>query len=237
MLLDFDGTLAPIVVDPASARPLPGVVQVLASLAARYRAVAVISGRPGAFLAEHVAVPGVSRWGAYGLERVGDDGVVSVVADAQAWRDAVASVVDRARRTAPPGVGVEDKGVTVTLHVREAPAAAAWVEAFAAAEAERSGLALHRARMSVELRPPLGVDKGAVVEGIVASTGVTTVCFAGDDVGDLSAFAALDAVPTALRVAVGSDEAPPALLAAADIVVDGPAGLLDLLRALLPPAS
>ena len=78
VLCDFDGTLAPIVAEPETARPLPGVTDVLAVLAARYRLVAVASGRPAAFLVEHLDVPGLERWGSYGLEWVDADGTVRV---------------------------------------------------------------------------------------------------------------------------------------------------------------
>jgi trehalose 6-phosphate phosphatase len=231
VLLDFDGTLAPIVADPASARPIPGALDVLGALVARYRLVAVVSGRPAAFLAAHLPVPGLERWGSYGLERVVEGGVESV-AEAEAWRPVVAGVVARARDVAPAGVGIEDKGTSVTLHVRTSPEDGGWVRAFAEAEAASTGLVVHDARMSVELRPPLEVDKGTVVRGLVTRTGVSAACYAGDDLGDVSAFRALDGVGIGLRVAVRSDESPPELLAAADLVVEGPRGVLELLRAL-----
>jgi len=234
VLCDFDGTLAPIVDDPDTARPLPGVADALRALTDRYRLVAVVSGRPAAFLVEHLDVAGLRRFGSYGLERVGVGGRVELAAEAEPWRAAVAGVVDRARASAPSRVLVEDKGVSVTLHVRTAPELEAWVRAFAAGEAARTGMVLHDARMSVELRPPLTVDKGSVVAALVAEAGLAAACFAGDDRGDLAAFAALDGLPHALRVAVRSEESPPALLSAADVVVDGPAGVLELLRSLAP---
>jgi trehalose 6-phosphate phosphatase len=231
VLLDFDGTLASIVTDPGAARPVAGAVDALAALVARYPLVGVVSGRPAAFLAVHLPVAGLERWGSYGLERVVDGGVERTD-EAERWRPVVAAVVARARASAPAGVGVEDKGVSVTLHVRTAPSHGGWVRAFAEAEAASTGLAVHDARMSVELRPPLPVDKGTVVARLVASTGVSAACFVGDDLGDLSAFRALDGVPIGLRVAVRSEETPPEVLRAADVVVDGPQGVLELLRVL-----
>ncbi len=234
VLVDFDGTLAPIVDDPAEARALAGGPEALAALADRYRLVAVVSGRPAAFLAGHLDVPRLERWGSYGLEHVLANGTVEVAPEAEPWRAVVETVVHRALRQAPPGVGVEDKGISVTLHVRSAPEQARWARHFAGAEQARTGLAVHDARMSIELRPPLSVDKGTIVRRLVERAGVDAACFIGDDRGDLAAFGALDDVPRALRVAVRSDESPPELLAAADLVVDGPEGVLDLLRALAP---
>jgi len=231
VLLDFDGTLAPIVADPAAARPLEGVHEALTALVSRYRLVAVISGRPARFLADQLPVAHLERWGSYGLERV-VDGAVELTPDAQPWQAVVAAVAARARESGPPGVGVEDKGVSVTLHFRGAPEQSARVRAFAEREASSTGLIVHEARMSVELRPPLAVDKGSVVERLVSAAGVSKACFIGDDLGDVAAFRALDRLPVALRVAVRSDESPPELLAAADLIVDGPAGVRELLRSL-----
>jgi len=227
VLLDFDGTLAAIVVDPALARPLPGTLTVLRALVLRFRLVAVLSGRPASFLAEHLAVPGLVRVGSYGLERVTPEGVI-VSPEAAPWAPVVAEVAALARRQAPPGALVEDKGLGLTLHHRAAPSTAGWARAFAEEQAASRGLVAHVARQSVELRPPVAVDKGSSVAELVA--GLEAACVAGDDMGDLPGFEAVAALPVAVRVAVDSDEAPLELLAAADLVVDGPAGMLAVLR-------
>ena len=232
VLLDFDGTLADIVEDPEAARLVHGAEPVLARLARRYRLVAMISGRPAGFLAHAVDVPGVERWGSYGLDRVAPGGHVVVDPAAAEWREQVASVVEAANAARPDGVTVEDKGTSVTLHVRRAPQHAAWVHAFAAQQADRTGLAVYDAKMSVELRPPLAVDKGTVVARLIEGASLRAACFVGDDLGDLSAFRALDAAAVAVRVAVRSAESPRALLEAADVVVDGPSGALALLAQL-----
>ena len=233
-MLDFDGTLAAIVNDPPLARPLEGVVPVLRRLTDAYRLVAVISGRPAAFLAEHLAVDNLVRWGAYGLEQVAGDGSVVVAPAVRPWQRIVAGAVERARSSVPAGVGVEDKGVSLTLHVRNAPEQEAWVRRYAAAEAVATGLVEHDAKMSVELRPPLTVDKGTVVARLLDESKATAACFAGDDLGDVSAFIALSAAPVAVRVAVRSAETPATLIDSADLVVDGPEGVLEMLEGLVP---
>ncbi len=92
------------------------------------------------------------------------------------------------------------------------------------------------ARRSLELHPPVDADKGTAISAL--ADGLEAVCYLGDDRGDLAAFAALDQLAgrgvATVRVAVRSDEAPPELLAAADVVVEGPPGALALLRTLLP---
>ncbi len=232
---DFDGTLAPIVDDPASARALDGVVDVLAGLALRYHTVGIISGRPATFLATQLGGNGLLLSGLYGLETADDDGV-HTTPDAEHWRQAVDDVVARGEAAfgAGTGGGVERKGLSLTVHYRNDPSRRDDIEAWARLEAERSGLVLHPARMSVELRPPLARDKGTVLAE--AAAGLRAACFLGDDRGDLEAFEALarlaaDGVAV-VRVAVNSDEAPAELLERADLVVEGPEGALDLLRRL-----
>lgn len=234
VLTDFDGTLSAIVDRPQDARPLDGARDTLARLAERVGRVAVISGRPAAFLAEHLGAPRVRLVGLYGSEWVDEAGAVVAHPDAAPWRAVVDGVVANAAERGPAGVRVEHKPLSVTFHYRERPEREADARSWAEAEAARTGLLLHPARMSFELRPPVDRDKGKVVEEQAA--GLRAVCFVGDDRGDLAAFDALDRLRATdvntLRVAVRSDEAPAELLARADVLVDGPRGALDLLRTL-----
>ncbi len=237
---DFDGTLAPIVPDPAEARPLPGSHRLLEALAASYGLMAVVSGRPAAFLSEMLGDPaGVRLVGLYGMEEVGEDGRVVVPEEVAAWRPVVAAVTERASAAAPPGMGVEPKGLAMTLHWRGHPELAEWAEAFAADERRRTGLAAQPGRMAVELRPPVATDKGTVVARL--ARGHAAAAFFGDDLGDLAAFEALTALAAegmvVARVAVADEETPPSVAAAADVVVEGPAGALRLLELLLDPPS
>ncbi len=233
VLTDFDGTLSAIVDDPEAAVALPGATETLTRLAGRYRTVAVISGRPVAYLMDRLALAsgaGVTLIGLYGLETATGQSV-STLPEARPWRDVVAQVADTAEAEAPPGVYVERKGLTVALHVRRAPEWADWVEAWTAEQARSHGLVVHAAKMSRELVPPVATDKGLVVARM--ARGLEAVCFLGDDLGDVAAFAALDRLAATgvrtLKVAVRSPECPPILLATADIVVEGPAGALALL--------
>lgn len=233
LLLDFDGTLAPIVEDPATAAPLPGTAEVLTALRDRYGVVAVISGRPVDHLQRHLP-RSLLLVGLYGLERL-RDGQLEVDPEVAAWRGVVAQVVAAARRELPEGVGVEDKGLSLTLHVRPRPDLAEEVGRWATDAAARTGLHVRGARMSAELHPPVAIDKGSVAAGFLA--GRAAACFVGDDVGDLPAFAALDefasAGGAAVRAVVTSPEVAPELLARADVVLDGPPDVLSFLRSLL----
>jgi trehalose 6-phosphate phosphatase len=234
---DFDGTIAAIVDDPTDAAPLPGATGTLERLAGRYQRVAVISGRPVAYLIERLGgATGVLLYGLYGLERAtgGNPPAVDIVPGAARWRPIVDRIAARADTEAPAGVGVEHKGLAVTLHVRTAPQHAGWVATWAEARAGETGLVVHPGKKSVELRPPVDANKGTVLTEL--SAGLDAVCFVGDDRGDLPAFRALTdlarAGATVLRIAVASDEAPVELLAAADLTVEGPSGALGLLEQL-----
>ena len=233
--MDFDGTLSDIVPRPDDARPRAEAVPLLHALVDRYQVVGIVSGRPVEFLRAHLPVPGLALVGQYGLERsVGDR--IEEDPRAEPFLDAVADAAGRADAELP-GVLVERKGrIAVTLHWREdqgrADAVLAWADHIAAS----TGLTLYPTRMAVELRPPVGVDKGDAVTTLVEPARVAM--FAGDDHGDLAAFdalaaaerrAALDAV---VRVAVRSPEEPAELVARTDVGVAGPAGFVGLLAAL-----
>jgi trehalose 6-phosphate phosphatase len=235
LLFDVDGTLAPIVTDPAAARPLADAVARLERLAATYRVVGAISGRSVAFLADHLPAP-LALSGLYGLESL-VDGRLADHPEADRWRPVVASAAARALADGPPSMVVEPKGLSITVHYRTDPSAEDEVLAWAAAIGAELGLEVRPAKMSVELHPPIDADKGTALEALAA--GATAVLYAGDDRGDLPAFDALDrlaaqGVHTA-RVAVGSAEAPPELLARADLVLPDVASVVRLLDALAPP--
>lgn len=231
MLTDFDGTLAPVVADPLGAEALPGTAELLRRLARRYAVVAVVSGRPVDYLQPRLGGERVLLSGLYGLEGMAAGERVEAEGAGQ-WAPVVADVV--AQATERFGALVEDKGLSLTIHFRTAPEREAEVRSWASAETGRSRLVVRPAKASVELHPPMDTDKGTVVESL--ATGLDAVCFLGDDVGDLPAFAALDRLAAygvhAVRVAVRTVEAPALLLERADLVVDGPEGAYALLEAL-----
>ena len=232
VLTDFDGTLARIVQKPEDARPLDGIPELLRRLADQYAVVAVLSGRPVSFLQRWLP-SNVVLSGLYGLEVV-RDGVRADHPDAAPWRAVVDEVFEAAHMGGPDGMRVEHKGLSLTLHYRGNPELGPEAEALASALAARSGLVVRPARMSVELHPPIDVDKGTALRDL--TIGLAAACFMGDDVGDFAAFRALDALDregvATVRIGVRSEEAPRELLDAADLVVDGPDGVRDLLARL-----
>ena len=138
-------------------------------------------------------------------------------------------------------VRFEDKDAIAGFHGRGAPdepAAEAALRALAA-RAEDEGFATHWGRKVLEVRPPVAMDKGRGIERLLADAGLAVALYAGDDRTDLDAFAGLRALVAdgrlgaALCVGVRSDETPPELEVSADVLVDGPAGVRELLVALL----
>jgi trehalose 6-phosphate phosphatase len=224
--------------DPGTARPLEGVPDLLVRLARRFAVVGVVSGRPAAFLVDRLAPRGgdasgrsalgpLRLVGLYGMESTDVDGRVRPDERVAPWLRIVGAAARRLADGAPDGVLVESKGSAVAVHWRRAPDAAGWAAVRIAEESARTGLVPHPGRLSVELRPPLDIDKGTVVERL--TEGCSAACFLGDDLGDLPAFAALSrrAVTDGLvtvGVAVQDAETAPEVAAAADMIVEGPSG-------------
>jgi trehalose 6-phosphate phosphatase len=241
IFLDFDGTLSEIVHVPSAARPIEGARELLAELAARYAVVAIVSGRSAHELVDWLG-PDVEIWGVHGAQRA-VDGRVELSPAAAPFEELMRTVHDEAAAAvealALDGVIVEDKAVMVGLHFRNAAdgdRARRELDELATELARRHGLLRAGGRLAFELRPPVELSKAAVVHD--RARGLEAVAFAGDDRVDLPGFDALDALAghgvVTLRLAVRSDEAPPELLARADVIVDGPSGALDFLTRLLP---
>ncbi|PDP85467.1 trehalose-phosphatase [Glycomyces fuscus] len=237
---DFDGTLAPIVADPRTSAPYPGIVDVLADLAGLVGSVAVVTGRPAETavrLGGLDRVPGITVLGHYGAERWEDGRVVAAPAPpgVEVVREELPGLLEGL--DAPAGTWVEDKGRSLAVHTRRTadPDGALALLAPALSElARRTELQVEPGRMVVELRPQ-GVDKGAALTALVAEKGPRVVLYAGDDLGDLPAFDAVVGLRSqgveGLNVCSSSDEVT-AVAEAADLVVSGPAGLADLLGGL-----
>ncbi|MEV6739219.1 trehalose-phosphatase [Streptomyces sp. NPDC051104] len=245
LAFDFDGTLAPIVPDPDQARAHPDAVSALAALAPKVASVAVVTGRPAGVAVRHggfAGVPGLDHLvvlGHYGAERwdartgtvtapAPHPGVAAVRAELPGHLDEIG---------AWRGTWIEEKGRAVAVHTRRAEDPQAAFEALReplADLAARHGLIVEPGRMVLELRPP-GMDKGVALSEYVRETGAEAVMYAGDDLGDLPAFAAVDKLRSdgvpGLLICSGSDEVTE-LAKRADLVVDGPQGVVQLLRTL-----
>jgi trehalose 6-phosphate phosphatase len=238
---DFDGTLAPIVDDPDDARAHPDVAPLLAELAKQVAQVAIVTGRPAETAVDYggiADVPGLVVLGHYGLQRW-EDGRLSTPAPDDGVAKARALLPDLLEDLeAPDGTVVEDKGQALAVHVRrtaDPQAAYDLLTAPMAMLAARTGLTVEPGRYVLELRPA-GFDKGRALRVLAHDSDAGSVTFFGDDLGDLAAFEAVAGLRAAgtpgLLVCSGSDEVPE-LARRADVVVDGPAGVVEFLRTLL----
>jgi trehalose 6-phosphate phosphatase len=237
--LDFDGTLAPIVPDPTTSRADPETRVALARLAPLLGWVVVVTGRPAGLAADlaglHGLAPNITVLGHYGWEQWDGDS-------------------DRVRSPTPPAgleqvraelpalvagtdARVEDKHLSIAVHTRQAddPDETLMRLCEPLTElADRCGLRVEPGRRVLELRMP-GMDKGLALTRFVRERAASAVLFAGDDLGDLPAFEAVEqfrrqGIP-GLTVCSGSVEVP-GLAGHTDITVAGPPGVADLLAGL-----
>jgi trehalose 6-phosphate phosphatase len=242
---DYDGTLADIVDNPMDARPADGMVDRLGELSARVRLVAVVTGRPAqqaVDLGGLGSAPGLERLvvlGHYGVERWDAASSTLHTADPpeglQHVRDKLPDLLASLELQA---ADVEDKGLSVAVHVRrlsDPTAAFAAMEAPLRELARAEGLVAEPGRFVVELRPS-GMDKGQGLRTLAEEVGAQTVVFAGDDLGDLPAFDEVERMRSqgrsGLLVCSGSAEVT-ALAEKADLVVDGPGGVGDFVDELI----
>lgn len=238
---DFDGTLAPIVADPTTSRLAPGALPVLQSLATRVGQIAVVTGRPADVVVELGGldqVPGLVVWGQYGAQRWA--GGVLDTPPAAPGITAVRAALPELLAGDDPAIWVEDKGLGLVVHTRRSSDPEGDFErlkAPLAALAADNDLDLELGRDMLELRRASG-DKGDALRRLVAEVSPAVVAFFGDDVGDLPAFAAVEQLRDGdggipgLTVAARSDEVPE-VADRADVVVDGPAGVVSWLQSVL----
>jgi len=244
ILLDIDGTLAPIVRYAADAHVPEPTRSLLIEIARRYGVVACVSGRRASDARRIVSIGSISYLGSHGTELL-RAGWTEPQLD-PAVRDWGRRITDFGRESDTAElrrlrVRIEDKGSIVAFHWRGAPdeeAARAAIDAIAD-RAEQSGLRTHWGRKVLEVRPPVRMDKGAGIVSFLQDTDLDAALYCGDDVTDLDAFRGLTELVgegrlrTALRVGVASEEGPKELTEEADLVVEGTDGVRLMLEALL----
>ena len=235
IVLDFDGTLAPIVRHPAQTVPADGAVEVLTRLVRRFAVVDIVSGRRSSEVRSLLPVPGLRVDGVYGLEGTVDENDV---------RSAAAELIPEVMKV--QGAWVELKGPSVAIHFRESrdPNVRERVHETAERVAEHRSLEVFEGKRVWELAPPGAGRKGAAIDRLLTKLpAVHSVLYAGDDIADLEAFDAVDRFAAdaagrgSVRVCVRSEDSPAGLIRRADVSVDGPPSLIYLLDALTQPSA
>ena len=236
VFLDFDGTLSEIAQVPSAAKAVPGAADLLSRLAERFGIVAVVSGRMASEVKRRLGGPqGVRFFGLYGAEGTHpvDEGPQDH--DSRVIEEILPRVLELA--AAVPGSLVEPKGWNLAIHYRLSPdpeEARSELLRSLTALARGVGLTIIEGKRVLEMVPSGAPTKGDLVarEG----AGLEGILYAGDDLADIEAFAAVDVLAErgahSVKVAVRSAETPPELLEAADLTVEGPEGLLRILGAL-----
>jgi len=236
LVLDFDGTISAIVDHPADAVAVEGVVETLCTLAG-YLTVAFITGRPVDWLVSRtrpLADHGVEFIGLHGHERLRGLEVVPH-AESGKWRQQIAATEQRAQAHAPDDVVIERKGLALALHYRTSPTAEEWIRGFCREAMRETGLVAHDTRYSVELRPPVELDKGDAMRELLDEHHPRAVAFFGDDLVDIPAVEAMRSYGDIASAAVFVDslEGPRAFAEIADVVLSSPADAASALHAVL----
>jgi trehalose 6-phosphate phosphatase len=244
VLLDVDGVLAPIVRHADDAHVPEPTRVLLIAVAKRYGLVACITGRRATTARRIVSLGSITYVGNHGAELLRPGGTdVELDREVAAWEG-------RIRRFASDVAGdelhrlrvrSEDKRAIAAFHWRGAPDEDAAEDAVrrVAARAEAAGLRVHWGRKVLEVRPPVDIDKGRGIRRLLRDADLAAAVYVGDDRTDVDAFDGLRALVeqgrlgTAACVGVRSDETPRELEQAADTLVDGPAGVRELLETLL----
>ena len=239
LIFDIDGTLAPIVPRPEEAVVPEPTRALLRELERRYALVACISGRRALEARRLVGIESLAYVGNHGLERLAPGSAEpetdpALVALGQSVRAFTAERYGEDLRRL--GVRLEDKEAIWSFHWRGAPDEGAAHAALkrVADDAARGGLVPHWGRKVLEIRPPIEVDKGTAVETALDDVAIDRALYAGDDTTDLDAFRRLRELERGGRlqglcVGIRSSEGPAAIVNEADLVVEGPGGLVELL--------
>lgn len=231
---DFDGTLSPLVRDPSQARPVPGVIDSLIALTDRGARIAIVTGRAAETVLELgglAAIPGVVVSGLHGIETWHDGQL-----ETQDEPPALAELRSEIPPLLPPGVWLEDKRLSLVVHTRQADdpdRVLAELTEVIPPLVQAHGLEAHPGKQVIEIRIP-GISKATALTALL--TGHTTAAlFAGDDLGDLPAVAAVSdwAARTGrpgVTIAVGESAE---LRAVTGLQLDDPAEMAALLAGLL----
>ena len=231
LLLDLDGTLAPIASTPMLAQ-VPGATRFVLERLVQLPEVVIafVSGRAAPDAARMAAVPGAWVIGNHGYELMSPSGEISVWPAAAGFE---ASMAEAARQLASveliEGALLENKRWTLSVHYRNVSNGATDLVNRVRGVAADLGLRVTDGKKVIEVRPPIDVDKGtAALAFALRRDALTTgaVLYAGDDRTDEDAFRALRPTGRAVTVRVDDDDT---IETGAEFTLPSPAELHELL--------
>ncbi len=240
LITDIDGTISPTAPTPEEAALSPVCRAALETLCSRLALVAAVSGRDALKAREMVGLDGMVYVGNHGLERW-QDGGIRIADEASQYVPVVREVVEALRRGLDaPGLIVEDKGITASVHYRLSPSpdeAREAILSFLAALPSARDLRVTEGKKVVEIRPPVAINKGTSLEQLVEQGGLRGVIYIGDDATDVDAFRSIHALSSAgrcrgLALGVVGAETPSEVEREADFTLRGVPEVEELLRSL-----
>ena len=236
LITDVDGTIAHITDSPEETTVSQRCRSALSILVSRLALVAVLTGRGARLARDMVDVDGAVYRGNHGME-TWRDGRLEVRDDASEYAPAIHALAERLRSSpAAPGLLVEDKGVSASLHYRlsqEPERARALILEELARSPEANGMVITEGKLVVEVRPPVRVDKGTSLRELAQEHGLRSMICMGDDTTDVDAFVALHSLTAegacdGLAIGVMGDDTPAAVEREADLLLRG-VGEVELL--------
>lgn len=235
LLLDVDGTIAPIAPTPAMAQVPPETRLILERLAhTEHVTVALVSGRAVADVQRFAGVPGAWLIGNHGYELMTPEGAISVDPRAAPFEQPMAEAVRQlSSLNMIPGALVEDKRWTLSVHYRNVARDVDALISRVRGVAAEHGLRVTEGKKVIELRPPIDIDKGTAALEFVRQQGAIpngSALYAGDDRTDEDAFRALRPAEGTVTIRVGVEAA---ATTSAELMFSSPSELAELLGWLL----
>ena len=228
LITDMDGTISPIVAKPDEARVTPRIHTLLEALLPHLALLAVVSGRSIADLRKRLDLPGLVYVGNHGLEWK-QNAQIEVEPEVRSYRPALEAALEALSYQQKPGMLVEDKGATISVHYRQvSDPAAVYEEFYPVIEqiSKQHGLRLFKGRMVFELRPPIDTNKGTALKRLIKNYDLDSAIYMGDDTTDADALQIAqklrhEGVCDSFGMAVLSSDTPTVLVESADLSLLG----------------
>jgi trehalose 6-phosphate phosphatase len=244
IVTDVDGTLSPIVPDPDAAQITQRSRELLQALRAHLTVVAVVSGRSAEDVRMRVGLPELTYLGNHGLERW-EAGQLTIAPAAAQFRPALEAALRDLSPRQVPGMQIEDKGATLSIHYRrtaEPEAVSQQLGPVIREIAARHNLTFFQGRMVFELRPPIEINKGTAFRSLIRDHNLEAAIYLGDDTTDVDALQMARQLRQehscyCFGLGVVSPGTPEAVREAADFLVSGVPGVESFLDWLLTARS